>query len=171
MAHGESIDTRALATYLQRHLAGAGAADSLAADLMEETLDGPTILFLQGFRRDIEEEARSLQELVDRFGGGTSLLQGVSSIASEVVGLIGRSLPQPQLLEVELLEVLSAGVWGKRLMWGVLAEIASETEPPLDRAELAVRMRRADRQRAELGRLHDAAVGRSLRCEVADASA
>jgi hypothetical protein len=160
-----------LSTYLQRHLAGARAADALAADLMQETLDGATILFLHGFRRDIEEEAQGLVELVDRFGGGISLLQGMSSVASEVVGMIGRSLPQPQLLEVELLEVLAGGVRSKRLMWSTLIEIATEVEPPLEQTHLRALIRRADRHEEELVRLHDAAVDRSFRGRVAQAHA
>jgi hypothetical protein len=156
------IDERALATYLQRHLAGAGAARSIASQLIDETKDGPTLLFLDRFLRDIEEETHILRELVGRFDGGRSILEVVSSTASDVWGTVARALPKPQVLEVELLEALAAGVWGKRLMWSVLARVPDELELSLEATLLADLAERADDHERSIVGLHDAAIARTL---------
>jgi hypothetical protein len=156
------VDDRALSTYLQRHLAGAGAARSIAAQLADETRDGPTLLFLERFRSDLEEEVALLRRLVERSGGGGSVLEWVSSFASGVIGSVVRTLPRPQLLEVELLEALAAGVWGKRLLWSVLTELSQGSEALIDRSSLAELISRADSHEKALVRLHEAAAVRSL---------
>jgi hypothetical protein len=156
------VDDRALSTYLQRHLAGAGAARSIASQLADETRDGPTLLFLERFRSDLEEEVAVLRRLVERSDGGRSVLEWVSSFATGVIGSVVRTLPRPQLLEVELLEALAVGVWGKRLLWSVLTELSEGSEVSIDRSTLAKLISRADSHEKALVRLHDAAAVRSL---------
>jgi hypothetical protein len=162
MASVADVDDRALATYLQRHLAGAGAARSIAAQLAAETLDGPTLSFVERFRVDLEEEIAVLRGLVERMDGGRSVVERVTSFATDVVGTVVRTLPRPQLLEVELLEALAAGVWGKRLLWSVLTQLSEASEVRIDRAALTTLIARADAHEKALVRLHDAAAVRSI---------
>jgi hypothetical protein len=162
MASLAGVDDRALATYLQRHLAGAGAARSIASQLAAGTRDGPTLLFLERFRSDLEEEVTVVRELVERLNGGRSILERVTSVAAEVIGSVVRTLPRPQLMEVELLEALAAGVWGKRLLWSVLAELGEGSEASIERATLTELISRADAHERVLVRLHEAAAVRSI---------
>jgi len=116
-----------LAIYLNDHLAGSLALSELAkraAGSNRGTRYGP---FLEEMAREIEEDRRSLLEIMRRLGAGVDRLKLAGGWAAEKLGrlkLNGRVLGYSPLSRVVELEVLILGVRGKLALWETLERLA-----------------------------------------------
>jgi hypothetical protein len=149
-----------LATYLNDHLAGSTVGIELVRRAANENRGTELGAFLSSLEREIVEDRRTLEELMDGLDVGADHKKIVVAWISEKVG---RLKPNAQLRGysplsplVEL-EGLSLGIEGKRLMWLALQEIAGPGFP-LSIARLQELAARAERQRADV-EAHRRAVG------------
>lgn len=150
-----TIDRAVLRTYLADHLTGATAGRGRALKMSEWYADTPIGPELQRVAREIDEEYRHLEGLIDRLGlRQPVVLRGLARVG-EVAGRLktnGRGLmrsPMTPLLEVELLR---GAVSAKQGLWETLAGHADELG--LDADDLRRRAEQAATQRETLERLH-----------------
>ncbi|MEP6759360.1 MAG: hypothetical protein ABJB55_09210 [Actinomycetota bacterium] len=145
------MDTEALGSYLNDHLAGSEVglrtAERLAAEL-EDGGDG----FLSHLCEEIRDEQALLRTTLDRLELDESLLKRSAGVAGGVLGWVRDAVPigdTPTTLED--LEALAVGVWGKRLLWGTLARVAAHDERFADLDVDGLAARAEDQERALLG--------------------
>lgn len=118
------LDVESLATYLDDHLAGAGAALELIERLRLDPQDG---LDLESLYREIDEERQLLVALREKLSS-KGPLKGLKRAASWVAERLSR----PKLVDdtglgrFEALEVLGLGILGKRAMWRALATLRDD---------------------------------------------
>ncbi|MFL0580751.1 hypothetical protein [Dietzia sp. 179-F 9C3 NHS] len=147
------MTTEMLHTYLQDHHAGAAAGVDLFRRVAEDHHDPHVREVVSRLGDQIEEDKRSLEDLMSLVGTSPSPLKDLPARAAEKVGqlkpnqrLAERS-PLSDLLE---LEALTLAVTGKELGWKALIDIA---DPRLPRATLDKLSTRAREQGEELERL------------------
>ena len=137
-----------LSTYLQDHRAGAEMGATLVARLRDENVDTPYEDFLTLLAQEIEEDVKTLEHVMDRFGVEKSLLKTTGAKVGEK---LARLKPNEQLTgysplsRVLELEGLRSGVQGKLALWDALYEL-SETDDRLAREELRQLVERAEAQ-------------------------
>jgi hypothetical protein len=148
--------TEYLETYLQDHRAGAEMGSDLARRLAEENLGTPYEDFLIGIAQEIEQDVEKLEEIMERFGVGKSI---VKTAGAKVGERLARLKPNDQLTgysplsRVLELEGLRSGVGGKLALWDSLAQLAPH-DARLDEDEVAALIARAERQLAALREHH-----------------
>jgi hypothetical protein len=148
--------TEYLETYLQDHRAGAEMGSDLARRLAEENLGTPYEDFLVGIAQEIEQDVEKLEEIMERFGVGKSI---VKTAGAKVGEKLARLKPNDQLTgysplsRVLELEGLRSGVGGKLALWDSLAQLAPH-DARLDEDEVAALIARAERQLAGLREHH-----------------
>jgi hypothetical protein len=145
------MDDDALGAYLNDHLAGAEAGLRTAQRLAtssESDREGP----LHQLALAIEEERNLLRLLLERLDGDESLVKRGVGVAGGVLGWVRDAVPIGDApTELEDLEALAIGVWGKRLLWGTLARVAQHDSRFTD-VDVDLLARRAeDQERALLG--------------------
>jgi hypothetical protein len=153
-----------LRIYLNDHLAGAAAGLALAKRSLSRNPAGPLGDFLRTLVREIEEDRRSLEDVMRRVGArpnpvkiaGARLLErvGLAKLNGSVTGYSDLS----RLLE---LEGLSAGIEAKRLLWLSLRS-AVASHPPLASVDFDGLAERARAQREGLEEHRRAAAERAL---------
>jgi hypothetical protein len=145
-----------LETYLQDHRAGAEMGSDLARRLAEENLGTPYEDFLIGLAQEIQQDVGTLQEIMERFGVGKSI---VKTAGAKVGEKLARLKPNDQLTgysplsRVLELEGLRSGVGGKLALWDSLAQLAPH-DARLDEDEISALVARAERQLAGLREHH-----------------
>jgi hypothetical protein len=150
------VEEGPLRTYLQGHLAGSHAGESVASRLREQTDDLETTEFLDRFIQEIREERAVLEDILDDVGNETLLRRGLD-IAAEVVGKAGRIAASASPGSFAELEALAVGVWSKRLLWGTIKRLA-EVEATFGRVPVDELSDRAEQQERELLRLRQSAI-------------
>ena len=156
------VDDHALSTYLERHLSGSDAAVRLVDGLLSRTSVQEERDFLERFSRELEDERAVLRSIVDGLDHDKGLVQRGIGIATGVAAMAKTALPgSPD--ELEALEALAVGVWGKRLLWGALQTVADADER-FDGLPLGALARQAEDQERELVGLRQRAVAASLLC-------
>jgi hypothetical protein len=140
------IETRALAIYLQDHLAAATAGSELAHRTRDSNPDGELGDFLKTLARQIDEDRGVLVEMMDHLGVDRSRIKISGAWVGERLGrlklngqLNGYS-PLSRLIE---LEGLTTGICGKRALWENLRACC---DAELARFDLDRLIRRADEQ-------------------------
>jgi hypothetical protein len=155
------MDDAVLATYLNDHLAGAEVGFRTAERLADQ-LDGEDERFLRGMCTAIDEERDLLRGLLEKLGSDESMLKrGVGAVGG-ILGSVRDAIPvgdAPTTLED--LELLAIGVWGKRLLWGTLARVASRDDRFADIA-VGWLAARAETQERTLLRIRADQIDRSL---------
>jgi hypothetical protein len=137
-----------LAIYLNDHLAGATVGMELArraASSNRDTLYGPV---LSELAREIEEDRRSLLELMKTLEVRVDRIKVIGAWTAEKIGrlkLNGRVRGYSPLSRVVEFEALTLGVRGKLALWTALAELEAQ-EPALAAVDLGRLRERADRQ-------------------------
>jgi hypothetical protein len=111
-----------LATYLNDHLAGSNFAMELLEFLRDQHVGEPLGGFAAALLAEIGEDRRVLQGIIDRAGGGVSILK-------EVTAWLGEKLSEFKLKDgsfgtFEALEALALGIFGKLELWRALETIA-----------------------------------------------
>lgn len=117
------MDDELLASYLDDHLAGAAVGIEIAERLAEaDELNEPMTSLTQQLNLD----RAALQDIRSR-------LPVSDSVVKRTVGLVGGILAQVRdrsplassPSQMEDLEALAIGIWGKRLLWGTITRVAS----------------------------------------------
>jgi hypothetical protein len=148
--------TKYLPIYLNDHLAGAVAAVQLArraAGQNEGTEYGEA---LAGLAADIDQDRRTLQDLLKRLGIRGDPVKLLSSVVAERLGrfkLNGELLRYSPLSRLEEIEILMLGVEGKLALWRALR---ANLDVEVDFDDL-IRRGAAQRRRLERLRLKAAA--------------
>jgi hypothetical protein len=149
---------KALATYLNDHLAGSVAAIELLNHLIKEQAGQRLEKFLVDLREDITADQKTLRDLIRKLGCEEGALRKAGAWIVEKLGQakIGASADQTSGLGLfQALEVLSLGIKGKELLWRSLTTVEASL-PQLQGIRLAQLERRAKEQfeRVERERVH-----------------
>jgi hypothetical protein len=153
-----------LSIYLNDHLAAATAGAELArrtASSNRSTTYGPV---LDALAQEIEEDRRTLREIMDRLSVGPDRLKVAVLWGAEKVGrmkLNGELFRYSPLSRLEELEGLSAGVEGKLALWQTLQQTHGQDERLRD-IDLENLTKRARSQRRRLGRQRKSAADEAL---------
>jgi hypothetical protein len=137
-----------LAIYLNDHLAGATVGVELARRAASSNRANRYGPFLAELVRDIEEDRRSLLELMQALEVRVDRVKVVGAWTVEKIGRLkpnGRVWGYSPLSRVIELEALALGVRGKLALWNALSDL-HRREPVLDADELATLRGRAESQ-------------------------
>ncbi len=141
----------ALQTYLNDHLAGSVMAIELAERTIRENEGGPVAARLSPLVEQIREDQTVLKGVIERLGTGESSLKKAGAWLAEKAGRVklgGTDEPR-DLSRLEVLEMLTTGVHGKRALWRALRVVAVRYEE-LRGLDLDLLERRAVEQHDEL---------------------
>ena len=148
--------TSRLAIYLNDHLAGAAAGHELARRAAANNRGNEYGTALEQIVREIEEDAETLRELMDRLDIQPDRVKLALGWTSEKVGrlkLNGQVLGYSPLSRLIELEGLMLGVSGKLALWqGLLRVFEDPRLRGIDFTELRDRARRQRRTLEELRR-------------------
>lgn len=145
---------RLLAIYLNDHLAAATGARELVRRAASSNRDGSYGSFLERLALEIEEDRRSLLEIMRRLDVGVDWLKVTAGWGAEKLGrlkLNGRLLGYSPLSRVVELEVLALGVAGKLALWRTLERLSTH-QPALAEFDLPALIGRAEGQLEEVDR-------------------
>jgi hypothetical protein len=155
------IDEAALGAYLRHHVAGSEAAEKMARSLLERELDPEVRSFLERFTDGLEGERAFVVTALDQLGEGPGLIERGVGVATDVASKVMDAVPGGAPSDLEGLESLAVGVWGKRLLWGTLKTLATFHDDfralPLD--DLS---EQAEQQERELVRLRQRSIAASM---------
>lgn len=153
-----------IATYLNDHLAGSGAALELLEHLEAEHSGATLGRFLAELRADIAADRQELKSLMGRLGVAESRTRKVSAWLAEKVAELKLRLDDSaggDLRLFESLEALSLGIEGKRALWLALAA-AAEDAPTLQVLDYNRLARRAEEQRGRVEAMRLEAARRTI---------
>jgi len=124
------VSRDALKTYLNDHLAGSVMAIELAERTIRENEGGPVAARLSPLVKEIREDQTVLKGLIERLGTGESSLKKAGAWLAEKAGRVklGGTDEPGELSRLEVLEILTTGVHGKRAMWRALRAVAERHE-------------------------------------------
>ena len=150
MANGEPhvLDKKLLGSYLNDHLAGATVGLELARRARSQNRDTRFGTVLEQLVGEIEEDRRTLEDLMERLGIGQDRLKVTAGWIGEKAGrlkLNGRLFGYSPLSRLIELEGLTLGVSGKLALWKSLRAVA-DLDPVLDALELDALIDRARTQ-------------------------
>lgn len=121
------MPTDPLAVYLNDHLAGSVGVLQLIDALAGLAKGSPTETALRALQAEIEQDQRTLREILVRIDAGEHRLKQAAAWVSEKVSEAKLTLANhdhPALGLLEGLEALGLGIHGKQGLWVVLAELA-----------------------------------------------
>ncbi len=141
----------ALQTYLNDHLAGSVMAIELGERTIRENEGGPVAARLSPLVEQIREDQTVLKGVIERLGTGESSLKKAGAWLAEKAGRVklGGTDEPGDLSRLEVLEMLTTGVHGKRALWRALRVVAVRYEE-LRGLDLDLLERRAVEQHDEL---------------------
>ena len=116
----------ALGTYLNDHLAGSVGAVEMVERTIRENAGDPFAARLAGVLAEIREDQAVLQGVIERIGTGQSRLKKAGAWLAEKAGRVklGGTDEPGELSRMEVLEMLTMGILGKRALWRALREVA-----------------------------------------------
>jgi hypothetical protein len=140
-----------LKTYLNDHLAGSVMAIELAERTIRENEGGSVAARLSPLVEQIREDQTVLKGVIERLGTGESSLKKAGAWLAEKAGRVklGGTDEPGELSRLEVLEMLTTGVHGKRALWRALRVVAFSYEE-LRGLDLDLLERRAVEQQDEL---------------------
>jgi len=118
-----------LATYLNDHRAGAAGGIELARRLLGANRDTPYAPALEDIVRQIEEDIKSLDDVMARLAVEPDTVKQAGAWAAERVGrlkLNGQLLGYSPLSRLVELEGLMLGVTGKLALWTALKDVCAD---------------------------------------------
>lgn len=136
-----------LSTYLHDHMAGANFAVELLEYLRDHHTGRPVASFAVRILSEIEEDRKSLQQVIESVGGHGSILKEATAWVGEKFSRL--KLNQGAFGTFEALETLSLGVEGKRCLWRALNEL-SASDARLKAFDFAKLIASAEDQRARV---------------------
>ena len=113
-------DGRLLGIYLNDHLAGATVGLELARRARRNNSGSDFGRFLEALERELEEDKRALEQVIERLGFRASAAKRAVAIVAERAGRLkpnGQITGYSPLSRVLELEGLTIGVAGKRSLW------------------------------------------------------
>jgi len=116
-----------LATYLNDHLAGSVVAIEMLEHLERTHKGTPLASFAFGLRAEIVEDRQTLERLMERLEIAKSPVRQAAAWLSEKlseVKLKVEDMRGDRLRLLEILDALSLGIEGKRLLWIALGAVA-----------------------------------------------
>jgi hypothetical protein len=130
-----------LATYLNDHLTGEGAAIELVEQLATEATDLKP--FLEQLKTDIESDRQEVLNLMDRLDIPQSRIRKASGWLANQVAEAKFAMEDDSLRRLERLEAVSLGIQGKLSLWRALyaASKVDERLQSLDYENLTQRAR------------------------------
>ena len=143
---------RLLGIYLNDHLAGATVGVELVRRARRSNRGTELGRFLETLEAEVEEDRRSLEEVIRQLGFRPSAAKRAAAVVAERAGrlkLNGQITGYSPLSRVLELEGLTVGVAGKRSLWRNLRETAGVSER-LDGIDLESLLRRAEDQLARI---------------------
>jgi hypothetical protein len=145
------VSRDALKTYLNDHLAGSVMAIELAERTIRENEGGSVAARLSPLVEQIREDQTVLKGVIERLGTGESSLKKAGAWLAEKAGRVklGGTDEPGELSRLEVLEMLTTGVHGKRALWRALRVVAARYEE-LRGLDLDLLERRAVEQHDEL---------------------
>ena len=147
-------DGRLLGIYLNDHLAGATVGVELVRRARRNNSGTEFGRFLEGLERELEEDRRALEQVIERLGFRPSSAKRAAAVVAERAGrlkLNGQITGYSPLSRVLELEGLTIGIAGKRSLWRNLRD-AADVADRLDGIDLDRLLSRAESQ---LERLED----------------
>ncbi|WP_456824557.1 hypothetical protein [Cellulomonas sp. P5_E12] len=130
------VDPQLLRIYLSDHIAGAAGAHARAERMARAYRSTPLAGPMADFAAELEKERTLLLELADGLGLRVGRWKSAAALTAERVGRLkpnGRIRSASPLSALLELEVLRAGVNGKRGIWDTLAAWSGALD--LDRAD------------------------------------
>jgi hypothetical protein len=153
-----------LSVYLQDHHAGAVTGVNLARRAAGQNADAPYGDELAAIADEIEQDLRTLEDLMSKLEVGTDRIKDTVAWTGEKLGRLkpnARLLSYSPLSRLIELEGLVLGVTGKLGLWRSLRRVAGEIEG-LDGFDFAALEARAEGQRARLEELRLRAAAEAL---------
>lgn len=119
------MSTKALATYLNDHLAGSVAAIELVERVSQAHEGTPLGRFFRALGEDIKADQETLRDILKRSGGSESRVKQAGAWLTEKASRLKLGgTDETPLARLEALESLSLGILGKLALWRVLREVA-----------------------------------------------
>ena len=120
----------ALRTYLNDHLAGSVLAIELCERTVAENEGTSFAAHLGSLLEGIREDQAVLKGLLERIGAGQSPLKKAGAWLAAQAGRLklGGTDEPGELSRLELLEMLTTGIHGKRALWRALRAVATRYE-------------------------------------------
>ena len=138
-----------LTTYLNDHLGGSEVALELLEHLERAQAGTPAAAFAAGLRAEIAEDRRELEALMARLGIAESRPRKAAAWLAEKLTELKLRLDDTSagdLRRLEILDAVSVGIEGKRLLWKSLTA-AAESAPDLRGTDYDRLIGRAEDQR------------------------
>jgi hypothetical protein len=142
------MERKALAIYLNDHLAGATAGVELARRSAKNNQGTEFGEFLRGLSQEIEADRETLRSVMAELGVRADRTKLAAAWGSEKIGRLkpnGRFIGYSPLSLLVELEFLHIGITGKLAMWSALQDAV---EGPLASCDLEASIERAQRQRS-----------------------
>jgi hypothetical protein len=124
------MSREALRTYLNDHLAGSVMAIELCERTIGENEGTPFATRLGRLLEEIREDQTVLKGLIDGIGAGQNPLKKAGAWLAAQAGRLklGGTDEPGELSRLELLEMLTTGIHGKRALWRALRVVAARYE-------------------------------------------
>jgi hypothetical protein len=148
------MDRSALASYLNDHAAGAIVALDVARRYRDQATEPDVRATMERLVREIVRDRAALLRAIHVVGSGPSMPRSMWAVGVSWVAWARSRFADPVVRELEDLETLCLGVFGKRLLWGTLANLPDPPRP-LPVEELDRLSASADRQEKDLIRLRE----------------
>jgi hypothetical protein len=147
-----SDSAQRLSIYLSDHRAGSAAGLALARRAAAGNRGNEFGAVLSRIAAEIEQDIRSLDDLMDRLGASRDRIKETAAWSAEKVGrlkLNGQVLGYSPLSRLVELEGIALGVTGKLALWRAVREVLSD-DPRLIDFDLERLIHRAEEQRDKL---------------------
>lgn len=122
----------ALSAYLNDHLAGSAAGVQLAKRCREAHEGSDLGRFLGNLVGQIEEDRRVLERVMARVGAQSNPVKQAGALGAEFLTRLKHLMPVlgsgSTVARLEEIEMLSLGIEGKRVLWGLLDELSSSDD-------------------------------------------
>ncbi len=122
----------ALSVYLNDHLAGSAAGVRLAKRCGEAHRGTDLGLYLATLVGEIEEDRRVLERVMSSLGVRSNPVKQAGALGAETLARLKHLTPVlgsgPSVAPLEEIELLSLGIEGKRLLWGLLHELSGSDD-------------------------------------------
>lgn len=141
----------ALRIYLNDHLAGSVMAIELCERTISENEGTPFAARLARLLEEIRQDQRVLQGVIEGIGAGQNPLKKAGAWLAAQAGRLklGGTDEPAELSRLELLEMLTTGIHGKRALWRAL-RVAAASYEELRGVDLDLLERRAMEQHDEV---------------------
>ena len=128
------VSIERLAGYLNDHLSGSAVAIDLAQESLRQNESTALTSYLQTLIREIEEDRETLVTVMERLAIEPSHVKEGAGWVAEKLSRLKFQLPlgtDERVNRVLEIDALLSGMFGKRLLWQMLREIAKASAPRL----------------------------------------